>query len=189
MPRSPHLRGRDDTEAALAGQVGWRLNGVRGRLSGARAPAHDGGHLPYNEEIAMRSLRFTLLFASLSLAACASTGRMSDSEKLAFYSSHAGAPVRDIRYVTPMGWDKIDGQHLLLTIRPTEVWLLRLSGPCLDWSGPSPTILLRRLIEGRLSFRSDRISTPDSMVTCRIDEIRPVDVAAVRASREAMAAN
>jgi hypothetical protein len=137
----------------------------------------------------MRSLPFAILFASLSLAACASTGRMSESDKLALYSSHAGAPVSDIPYVTPRGWDKIDGQHLLLTIRPTEVWLLRLSGPCLDWSGPSPTILLRRLVEGRLSFRSDRISTPDSMVTCRIDEIRPVDVAAVRASREAMAAN
>ena len=138
----------------------------------------------------MRSLPFAILFASLSLAACASTGRMSESDKLALYSSHAGAPVRDIRYYTPIGWDKIDGQHLLLTMRPTEVWLLRLSGPCLDWGGSSPTILLNRLTDSRLSVNFDRISTPGvaSPVSCRIEEIRPVDVAAVRASQRAMAA-
>ena len=137
----------------------------------------------------MRSLPFAVLFASLALAACASTGRMSDSDKLALYSSHAGAPVRDIRYNTPIGWDKIDDQHLLLTTRPTEAWLLRISGPCMDWAGASPTIVISPVTGGRLSAKFDRIHTAESPVSCRIEEIRPVDVAAVRASREAMAAN
>ena len=137
----------------------------------------------------MRSLPFAVLFASLTLAACASTGRMSDSDKLALYSSHAGAPVRDIRYNTPLGWDRIDDQHLLLTMRPTQVWLLRVSGPCLDWGSASPTILISPVSSGLLSAKFDRISTPQTPVSCRIEEIRPVDVAAVRASQQAMAAN
>ncbi|HJX86803.1 MAG TPA: DUF6491 family protein [Gemmatimonadales bacterium] len=135
----------------------------------------------------MRSLPFAILFASLSLAACASTGRMSESDKLALYSSHAGAPVRDIRYYSPIGWDKVDDQHLLLTMRPTEVWLIRVSGPCLDWGGASPTIQVSTQ-SGRLSAKFDRISTPQTPVSCRVEEIRPVDVAAVRASQRAMAA-
>ena len=137
----------------------------------------------------MSRFQFALAALLLSLAACASTGHMSDSDKLALYSSHAGAPVRDIRYNTPIGWDKIDDQHLLLTIRPTEAWLLRISGPCMDWAGATPTIVISPVAGGRLSAKFDRIHTPESPVSCRIEEIRPVDVAAVRASQQAMAAN
>jgi len=136
----------------------------------------------------MRSLPLITLLASMSLAACASMGGMSDTQKLALYSSHAGAPVRDIRYSSLLSWDKVDGDHLLLTLRPTEVWLLRLSGPCLDWSGASPSILVSPMTQGRLSVRFDRITTPQSPVTCRIEEIRPVDIAAVRESQRQMAA-
>jgi hypothetical protein len=95
--------------------------------------------------------------------------------------------VRDIRYYSPIGWDKVDDQHLLLTMRPTEVWLIRVSGPCLDWGGASPTIMVSTQT-GRLSAKFDRISTPQTPVSCRVEEIRPVDVAAVRASQRAMAA-
>jgi len=136
----------------------------------------------------MRRLPLITLLASMSLAACASMASMSDTQKLALYSSHAGAPVRDIRYTTPLGWDKIDDDHLLLTMRPTEVWLLRISGPCLDWGSGSPTILISPVTGNRLSAKFDRISTPQSPVSCRIEEIRPVDIAAVRDSQRQMAA-
>ncbi|MFC7301235.1 DUF6491 family protein [Cognatiluteimonas weifangensis] len=131
----------------------------------------------------MRSLPFAIVLL-LSLAACASTGRMSEADKLALYSSHAGAPVRDIRYSNPVGWDKVDDQHLLLTMRPSEVWLLRISGPCLDWGGASPTILISAQT-GRLSAGFDRIRTAESPASCRIEEIRRVDIAAVRAAQRA----
>ncbi len=133
----------------------------------------------------MRKYAIFALLASFLLAACASTmGPRSGSEKLALYTGHAGAPVRDIRYTTPLGWDKVDDQHLLLTMRPTEVYLLRISGPCLDWSA-SPTIQISTQVN-RLSAGFDRISTPDSPAQCRIEEIRPVDIAAVRAEQERM---
>ena len=129
---------------------------------------------------------FIALVAASVLAGCATTG-LSESERLALYSAHAGAPVNDIRYSNPIGWDKVDGEHLLLTMRPSEVWLLRISGPCLDWSGASPTIIIDNNMN-RLTAKFDRISVPGSPASCRIEEIRPVDVAAVREERDAMAA-
>jgi hypothetical protein len=117
------------------------------------------------------------------LGACAST-RMSDAERLALYGAHAGAPVKTIRYTDPIGWEKVDGEHLLLTLRPREVYLMTVSGPCLDWGGASPTIAISAQA-GFVSAGFDRISVPDVPAGCRIEEIRPVDIAAVRAERGA----
>lgn len=137
----------------------------------------------------MRKHTIFALSASLLLAACASTvGLRNGSEKLALYTSHAGPAVRDIHYTTPLGWEKVDDQHLLLTMRPTEVYLLRISGPCLDWGGASPTIQTTTHVN-RLSAGFDRISTPGSPAQCRVEEIRPVDVAAVRAEQRQMASD
>ena len=132
----------------------------------------------------MRNVMILAALASLALSACAST-RMSDGERLALYSAHAGVPVRNIRYTSPIGWDKVDDQHLLLTMRPTEAYLLKVSGPCLDWGGASPTIQISAQVN-QLSAGFDRIKTPESPVSCRIEEIRPIDIAAVRASQREM---
>jgi hypothetical protein len=135
----------------------------------------------------MRILPLAILAASL-LAACATT-RMSEPEKLALYTGHAGTPVRSIVYTTPISWEKIDGSHLLLTTRPNQAWLLRLPPNCLHWVGSGPAIAISSQA-GFVSAGFDRVtsSAPGAPVTCRIEEIRPVDVAAVRASRRAMAA-
>jgi len=129
-----------------------------------------------------------LLAAAIAslLAACAST-RMTDAESLAAYSAHAGAPVRTIRYFDPISWEKIDDQHLLLTMRPREVYLLKVGGPCLDWAGASPAIGISSQA-GYVSAGFDRVSVPDVPAGCRIEEIRPVDIGAVRADREARSA-
>ena len=79
------------------------------------------------------------LLAVVALAACA-TNRPSESERLALYQAHAGEPVDKIRNFNPMGWDRIDDQHVLLDMRPNESWLLRVSGPCLDWGSASPVL-------------------------------------------------
>jgi hypothetical protein len=144
--------------------------------------------LGYYEVTAMRVLPLAILLASASLVACA-TARMSEPEKLALYSSHAGAPVKHIRYTPPIGWDKVDGNHLLLTLRPTEAWLLRLPPACLDWiAGPTVSISNHA---GFISAGFDRVigSTPTTPMSCRIEEIRPVDVVAVRVARDAMQAS
>lgn len=124
------------------------------------------------------------LLATLVLAGCATT-RMSDTEKLAFYEAHAGEPVKDIRYRNPMGWDKVDDQHLLLNMRPNESWLIKLSGPCLDYANAYPTIMIDASFN-RLSVGFDRVKVPGNPISCKVEEIRPVDIAAVREARKAM---
>lgn len=128
----------------------------------------------------MKSI-FSLL-AAVSLAACATTGP-SDTERLALYMSHAGEPVNRIRYLSAMGWERVDGEHVLLNMRPRETWLLKLSGPCLDWGSGSPFLAVSSQT-GLLISRLDSVKVSGSPVTCRIDEIRPVDVPAVRAAEK-----
>ena len=133
----------------------------------------------------MKTLLVPLL-ALASLTACA-TNRMSDTDRLALYEAHAGEPVKQIRNHNAMGWDRIDDQHVVLSMRPTESWLLRVSGPCLDWGSASP--VLRLSSSGAyVMAKFDRILTDGSPVSCRIEEIRPVDVKAMRAARDAATA-
>ena len=127
-----------------------------------------------------------LLLAVLGASACASN-RPSDADRLAMYEAHAGAPVKQIRNVNAMGWERVDDQHVILSTRPTESWLLEVSGPCLDWGSGSP--LLRLSSTGPyVMAKFDRILTEGSPVSCRIEEIRPVDVNAVREAETAMRA-
>lgn len=136
----------------------------------------------------MRALPLALL-AGLLLSACATT-RMGAPEKLALYTSHAGAPVKSIPYRTPIGWDKIDGSHLLITIRPTEAWLFQLAPNCFDWVGSGPSISITNHA-GFVSAKFDHVigNLPGNRMRCRIEEIRPVDLAAVRLARDAMEAS
>jgi hypothetical protein len=123
------------------------------------------------------------MLAVLGLAACA-TNRISDADRLAIYEANAGEPVKQIRYYHAMGWDRIDDQHVLLSMRPSETWLLKVSGPCLDWGSASP--VLRLSSSGPyVMAKLDRILTVGSPVSCRIEEIRPVDLKAVRAAEDA----
>ena len=131
--------------------------------------------------------RILLAAAIVSLLGACATTRMSDAESLSLYSAHAGEPVRTIRYFDPISWEKVDDNHLLLTMRPREVYLLTIGGPCLGWGGASPAIGISSQA-GYVSAGFDRISVPDVPGGCRIEQIRPVDIGAVRAERDAMTA-
>jgi len=126
------------------------------------------------------------VLAAVALVACATT-RMSDADRLALYQAHAGEPVKQIRNRGAIGWDRVDGSHVLLQMRPAEWWLLGLSGNCLDWSNGSPVIAISSPTDWVVS-KLDRLSLGNSAVTCRIEEIRSVDIKGVRAERDAMAA-
>jgi hypothetical protein len=130
----------------------------------------------------MKALVFPML-AVLGLAACA-TNHMSDTDRLAMYLAHSDAPVKQIRYYNAMGWDRIDDQHVLLNMRPNETWLLKVSGPCLNWGSASP--VLRLSSSGAyVMAKFDRVHIEGSPVSCRIEEIRPVDAKAVRVAEDA----
>lgn len=134
-----------------------------------------------------------IALSTLCLAACATT-RMSDQQRLSIYTDNAGAPVKSIVYDQPIGWERIDASHLVLNTRPSQAWLFSLSGDCLHWGGASPVVSVSSQAGfvsagiDRVSFSVDRGSFPDGALTCRINEIRPVDLAGVRASRDALAA-
>lgn len=131
----------------------------------------------------MKALVIPLL-ALVGLSACA-TNRLSETDRLSLYQAHAGAPVKQMRMFSAIGWDRIDDEHVVLATRPNESWLLTVSGPCLDWGSASP--VLRLISQGAYVVpKFDRIHVDGSPMSCRIEEIRPIDVKAVRAAETAM---
>ena len=132
--------------------------------------------------LSMRSrLPFFALLPAMLLAGCM-TGGPTRAERLAAYQAHAAAPVKQIRYYSPIGWEEVDDDHILLTMRPREAYLMRLSGPCLDFDGGSPVLAVSSTA-GYVASGFDRVSLGGSNISCRIEEIRPVDVAAMRAAQ------
>ena len=132
----------------------------------------------------MKPLIPLLAALSLALAACATT-RPTDTERLALYVAHAGQPVKQIRYLNPMGWEHIDGAHVVLNMRPKENWLLTLPTNCLNWGGGSPFLTIDSQ-NGLLITKFDSIRVAGSPVSCPISEMRPVDMQAVRAAEKQM---
>ena len=120
----------------------------------------------------------------LGLASCA-TYNLNDGERLALYQAHAGAPVLRIDYRTPIGWTRVDDQHVALDMRPSERWLLTLSGPCLRWDSGAQALVLEP-IGGMVLSKFDLVRTPGSGVSCRIEEIRPIDVQGFRVAEQAL---
>jgi hypothetical protein len=79
----------------------------------------------------MKILLPTMVATTLALASCASTPSMSDDQKLALYRAHAGAPVSGFHYFGRFdSWTDIGDQAVAIWTRPSEAWLLELSGPC-----------------------------------------------------------
>jgi hypothetical protein len=148
-----------------------------------RCGTGDDDRVAATPEFVMKTLLLSAVAVAV-LAGCAST-RMPEADRLALYQAHAGQPVKQIRYYSAMGWDRIDDEHVVLDMRPNESWLLTVSGPCLDWGGASP--ILRLSSTGPyVMAKFDRILTQGSPVSCRIEEIRPIDVKGLRAARDAM---
>ena len=129
----------------------------------------------------------TMLMATALLAGCATTGRLSDSERLQLYRAHAGAPVKDFHYFTSFnGWTDLGDSALAVWTRPSEAYLLTLSGPCMDLDF-APAIGVTNMM-GVVSARFDRVlvygGNGIGRVPCRIEEIRPLDVKALKVAEK-----
>lgn len=135
----------------------------------------------------MRSrLHFPLLACALLLmAGCASTPSLSDAQERALYDAHAGAPVDKFRYFGSFNsWTELGDDALVVWTRPSEAWLLDLYGPCPDLEF-AHTISVSSTFN-MVSARLDSITAHanNSMqIPCRIQQIRPVDVEALRAAQ------
>lgn len=126
-----------------------------------------------------------LLFA---LGACASWPGLTDAQRLALYQEHAGEPVDSFHYFGSLtGWTPLDDSVLVVWARPKKAYLLDLFGPC---SGLQYTPAIRITQQlGRVSSGFDEVIVLDDSafnIPCRIETIRPIDVDAMDAAREAM---
>ena len=135
---------------------------------------------------AMKSLLFSFV-AALTLGACATGGSLSDDERLAMYREAAGAPVDSFHYFGSIqGWTPLGDSALVLRTRPKQAYLLELMGTCPDLGFAHAITVSNQL--GRVHARFDTVTVLGRdrfAIPCRIQQIRPVDVSAVRqAGRE-----
>ena len=119
------------------------------------------------------------------LAACATTG-MSDSEKLALYSSHAGKPVSSFHYFGRIdGWTPLGDSAVAVWTKPNQAYLLSLYGPCQNLEF-TPVIGVTSQMN-QVYAKFDKIIAHDRgsiEMPCRINEIRPLDVKAIKAAEK-----
>lgn len=133
----------------------------------------------------MKRLILLCLFATL--AACASTPRMSGTERLAMYRAHAGAPVKDFSYFGNInGWQPLGNAALAVWTKPSEAYLLDLTGPCQDLEF-APAIIISNFA-GRVS-NLDRVRPVGGgggpmRMSCRIKTISPLDLKSLKADEE-----
>lgn len=128
-----------------------------------------------------------ILTLSAALTACASTGQ-SDADRLAMYRTHAGEPVKDFHYVGSLnGWTPLGDHALAVWTSPSRAYLLELMGPCMGLDFALGISISNQM--GVVSARFDKVLVHDSSspthFPCRIQEIRPLDVKALKqAQRE-----
>lgn len=125
-----------------------------------------------------RILSATLLMSLL--AACAGPGPLKRMEaRLVEVESVAAEPVESFHFWSLHSWEPLGRRHLLVHTRINEGWLLQVDEPC-----PG----LEFAINIGLSSSNNRVYQRFDTVNfeqqrCRIAEIRPVDVKALRALR------
>lgn len=131
--------------------------------------------------------RLMIAVLCVSLAACASSGRLGSDQRLALYRAHAGAPQSDMPFQGNLnGWNELGDSALAVWTRPGQAFLLELTGPCPDLPYAQAIGLTSRV--GRVSARLDKVLVrgpgPGPQMPCYIGSIRPLDVKALRTSEQ-----
>lgn len=128
--------------------------------------------------------------ALLALAGCATNAAQRTADQLALYRAHAGAPVESFPYFHPMTqWTPLGPDALAIWTAPSRAWLLDVSG-CQDLEWAQAIRLSDSL--GRVTARFDRVQplgTGLNPMSCRIEQIRPLDVQGIREAERVARAN
>lgn len=123
----------------------------------------------------------------LALSACATTGRLDDSQTLALYNAHAGPPVNDmLLFGSINGWTALGDSALAVWTRPSEAYLLKLAGPC---QGLDFAMAIGVTSSGsRVSRGFDKVLVRDPaglpQLPCTISSIQKLDVKGLKASEK-----
>lgn len=135
----------------------------------------------------MSALRIPLLM-TLFLAGCSSAGGIRDEDRLAIYASHAGAPVPSIHFAGNLdSWTPLGDEHVALWTRPSQAYLVSFLGSCPDLEFATALAVSSQF--HTVQARFDTITPAGGGVhamPCRIREIRPVDVKAVKSDENAL---
>lgn len=132
----------------------------------------------------MNSLKLLMLAAALLVAQGADAASEKHARRLALAQAHAGEPVRSIHIARTQSWESLGDEDLLLWTSPGRAYLLKLDSGCHDL-GSAMDIELKYQ-SPMLSAGFDHIRVlergPGVRQECRILEIRPVDVKAMKAA-------
>lgn len=138
---------------------------------------------------------FALMLGSIGIGQ-AQTYRERIDEKLARYEAHAGAPVQSFNYLRTVSWTPLGREAFAIWTGPNRAWLIQVHRPCSDLdfaqaisltTGPGRSVTdLDSVILHRSILGDDR---RDPGMRCRIREIRPLDVAGLKASEKAARAD
>lgn len=124
-----------------------------------------------------------------SLSACATgakTPSARDADTRALYQAHTGAPVDKFRLFGRLTrWESLGDSALVVWTRPSEAWLLDLTGPCPDLEHAYAIGLTDSA--GSVHARFDKVlvsSRSPVKLPCFIAQIRPVDTKALKVARD-----
>lgn len=121
-----------------------------------------------------------LTAALLALGACATDGlgpRERELARFERFERFAGPPVDSFRFWKLDRWESLGPDSVAIWTRPDEAWLLTVRQPChgLEFAmaiGLSSTVNRVSRLHDEVRFEQQR---------CRIEQIRPIDVRAMRA--------
>jgi hypothetical protein len=158
-------------------------------VSAIRPRAGDGNDRHSHEDEGAIEMRrtVTMLVATMIVAACATSERMTAAQRLDFYRAHAGEPVRSINFTGRLwGWRSLGDSALTVWTRSDQGFLLELFSRCPDMQFASKIGLTTRT--GRVSAGFDsvviqRSSAQGGRTTCRIDTIRPLNTQVVKEAK------
>lgn len=127
-------------------------------------------------------------FAAFSASGCASSPDQRDAERLSLYRHHAGEPVNGFQYYGRFSsWTPLGDSAVAIWVGPARAWLLDLYGPCNDLDFAHAISLTSS--GSRVNARFDSVKVIGRglpSIPCRIKEIRPVDVKALRAEEKTL---
>jgi hypothetical protein len=129
----------------------------------------------------------TLLGALVLVTSCATPPRTTPAERLEFYRTNAGEPIRSFHSPARLwGWRALGDSALTVWTSKNQGFLLELANQCPEMAVASSIGLTTRneqVAAGLDSVVVQRMGGADSLSTCRIDTIRPINTRAVQESK------